>query len=182
MGFFDEMPYQDPDAPRRGGAWDPPVAEFPCAVATGPLVFARTEAVAVAVIGVWAFRAGFEFWVSARFHHAQPPVTGDMAPHESVHLGVQFADGRKAANFGRGPEPGPDAGPAGVAMSPQGFGGGLRHRDWSYWVSPLPPDGPVTFACEWAAAGIPESQASLDAHLIVEAAGHSAPLWPGQGR
>jgi hypothetical protein len=41
MGFFDDMPYQDPYERRRGGPWDPPVAEFPGAVATGSLVFAQ---------------------------------------------------------------------------------------------------------------------------------------------
>jgi hypothetical protein len=51
VGFFDDVPYQDTHRP-RGGLWDPPVAEFPCAVATGPLVLARAEAVAVAIIGV----------------------------------------------------------------------------------------------------------------------------------
>jgi hypothetical protein len=104
MGFFDDMPYRDPYDRRRGGPWDPPVAEFPCAVATGPLVFARTEEVAVAVTGVRAFQAGFEFWLDARFRHAQPPVEGGVAPQESVHVGVQFADGKKGANFGCGPE------------------------------------------------------------------------------
>jgi hypothetical protein len=60
MGFFDDVPYQDTHRP-RGDPWDPPVAEFPCAVASSPMVLAQTEAVAVAVIGVWAFQAGFEF-------------------------------------------------------------------------------------------------------------------------
>ena len=83
MGFFDDVPYQDAHR-LRGSVWDPPVAEFPCAVTTGPLVLARTEAVAVAVMGVWAFRAGFEFWISAQFRHAQPPASGDMAPQESA--------------------------------------------------------------------------------------------------
>jgi hypothetical protein len=181
MGFFDDVPYQELYG-RRGGAWRPAVDEFPCAVATGPLVFARTEAVAVAVIGVWAFQAGIEFWLDARFHHTQPPVEGGMAPQESVHVGVQFADGRKAANFGRAPELAQGAGSAGVALSPGGFGGGLHHRFWSYWVGPLPPAGPVTFVCEWVAADIPETQVSLDAQLIVDAARHSVQLWPEDSR
>jgi hypothetical protein len=180
-GFFDDVPYQDRYG-QRDGPWDPPVAEFPSAVATGPLVFAQTGEVAVAVIGVWAFQAGFEFWLDARFSHAQPPVEGGMAPQESVHVGVQFADGRKGANFGRGPELAQGAGPAGVALNLGGFGGGLRHRSWSYWASPLPSAGPVTFVCEWAAAGIPETQASLDAQQILDAARHSVQLWPGDGR
>ena len=70
----------------------------------------------------------------------------------------------------------------GVALNPGGFGGGLRHRNWSYWVSPLPPAGPVTFVCEWAAAGIPETRASLDGQLIVDAARRSVRLWPEDGR
>jgi hypothetical protein len=40
----------------------------------------------------------------------------------------------------------------------------------------------VSFVCEWAAAGIPETRASLDAQLIVDAAGHSVRLWPEDGR
>lgn len=150
--------------------------EFPCAVATGPLGVARTEKVAVAVIGVWAFKAGFEFWMSARFHHAQPPVSGDMAPHESVHIGVQFADGRKVANFSRGPAQAPGAEP-GVVLWPVGFGGGRRYRSWSYWVWPMPPPGPVTFVYEWVAAGLGEVRASLDARLILDATAHSVRLW-----
>ena len=182
MGFFDDVPHQDPDGRRRGGPWNWPVDEFPSAVATGPLVLAQTEEVALAVIGVWAFQAGFEFWLDARFHHTQPPVDGAMAPQESVHVGVQFADGKRGANFGRGPELAPDAAFTDVALNPGGFGGGLRHRHWSYWVSPLPPAGPVSFVCEWAGAGIPETRASLDAQLIVDAAGHSVRLWPEDGR
>jgi len=157
------------------------VAEFPCAVATRAVVLARTEAVALAVIGVWAFRAGFEFWVTARFHHGQPPASGDMAPQELARIGVQFVDGRKAASFGGGPALGREAEP-GVVLMPVGFGGGLRYRNWSYWVWPLPPAGPVTFVCEWAAADIAETRAGLDAQLILDAAGQSVPLWPGDTR
>ncbi len=180
MGFFDDVPYQDTHR-LRGSIWDPPVAEFPCAVTTGPLVLARTEAVAVAVIGVWAFRAGFEFWMSAQFRHAQPPASGDMAPQESAHIGAQFADGRKAASFGRGPALAPGTEPRMVLM-PVGLGGGLRYRSWSYWVWPLPPRGPVTFACEWAAAGIAEARADLGAQLILDAAAQSVQLWPKGNR
>lgn len=179
MGFFDDAPRYE--GGRRGDPWEPAVAEFPCAVASSAVVLARTEAVAVAVIGVWAFRAGFEFWMSAQFHHAQPPASGDMAPQESAHIGLQFADGRKAANFGGGPALAGGTEP-GVVLMPVGLGGGLRYRSWSYWVWPLPPAGPVTFVCEWAAAGIAEARADLDAQLILDAAGQSVPLWPEGNR
>jgi hypothetical protein len=56
MGFFDDVPRHDDSLRgRQGRLWEPAVAEFPCAVATGPLAVARTEEVAVAVIGLWAF-------------------------------------------------------------------------------------------------------------------------------
>jgi hypothetical protein len=88
----------------------------------------------------------------------------------------------RAPTLGRGPELAQGAELTGVTLNPGGFGGGLRHRNWSYWISPLPPAGPVTFVCEWAAAGIPETQVSLDAQLIVDAAGRSVQLWPEDGR
>ena len=66
MGFFDDVSRYPSSMPGpRGTPWDPPAGEFPCAVATGALVLARTEAVAVAVTTIWAFRAGFEFWIKA---------------------------------------------------------------------------------------------------------------------
>jgi hypothetical protein len=176
MGFFDEVPYQDLRG-RPGGSRDPPTGEFPCAIAIGPLVLARTESLAVAIIAVWAFQTGFEFWASAKFRRGQPPATGDLAPQESARVGLQFADGRKAASFGSGPEQG--AAPTGIFLMPLGLSGGLQHRDWSYWAWPLPPAGPVTIVFEWAGAGIAEQRGSLDAELILDAARRSVRIWPG---
>jgi hypothetical protein len=48
-------------------------------------------------------------------------------------------------------------------MNPVSFGGGHLHQDRSYWVWPLPPVGPLTFMCEWAAFDIPEMLADTDA-------------------
>jgi disulfide bond formation protein DsbB len=101
-----------------------------------------------------------------------------MAPQESAHVGLQLADGRRAANFTTRPAPAEDTGPPGLVLSTRGMGGGLRHREWSYWVWPLPPAGQVTFVCEWATADIPEAHASLDAQSILDAAGQSVQLWP----
>jgi hypothetical protein len=52
----------------HGGPWDRPEGEFPSAAASA-LLLARTEEVAVAVTAIWAFKAGFEFWVWAQFRH-----------------------------------------------------------------------------------------------------------------
>jgi hypothetical protein len=176
MGFFDGVSGVSPDAPYpRGGPWDPPSAEFP-RVAASAVVLARTEVVAVAITAIWAFTAGFEFWVHALFRHDGRAL--EKQPDDQVlHVGLQFADGRKVANVGPVAEPAGSV-PAGLILRPRSFGGGRRHQDRSYWVWPLPPAGPLSFFCEWAAFGIPESHADVDAQLILDAAAHSVQVWP----
>jgi hypothetical protein len=176
MGFFDGVSRISPDTPYpRGGRWDPPSAEFP-RVAASAVLLARTEVVAVAITAIWAFTAGFEFWVQAQFRHDGLALE-EQPDDQSLHVGLQFADGRKVADVGRVPEPaGSD--PGGLILSPRSFGGGRRHQDRSYWVCPLPPAGPLSFVCEWAAFGIPESHAEVDAQLVVDAARHSVQIWP----
>ncbi|MGH3398770.1 MAG: hypothetical protein ACRDPO_29200 [Streptosporangiaceae bacterium] len=51
--------------------------------------------------------------------------------------------------------------------------------DWRYWVSPLPPPGPLAFVCAWPAFGIAESRAELEAAQILAAARNCIDLWPG---
>jgi hypothetical protein len=178
MGFFDDAPRGSSALP-QGGPWDPPRQEFP-RVAASALLLARTDAVAVIVAAVWAFRDGFTFWVRAPFRQAGAGL--DERPDEqALHIGVQFADGRKAANAGRLPGPAGSV-PDGLILKPYGFGGGPQDWNLSYWVWPLPPAGPLTFVCEWPAYGIPETRAAIDGQLILDAARHSIQIWPdGQG-
>ena len=96
---------------------------------------------------------------------------------QSLHVGVQFSDGRKAANFGRGQEPVQGPVPAGLVMRLLSLGGGRHFRNWWFWVSPLPPAGSLTFACEWAEFDIRETRADVDANLILETAGQSSRIW-----
>jgi hypothetical protein len=174
MGFFDDVPASLETRP-EGDAWTRPAEEFP-AVAVSAVLLARTEAVAVAVTAVWAFSAGFEFWIKAKFRESGRALEHD-AEGQSLHVGVQFADGRKAADVGSTPSSAGSLAREPV-MSLVSFGGGLLQRSRSYWVHPLPPPGPVTFACEWAAFGIPEQRADVDAGLILAAATRSVRLWP----
>ena len=174
MGFFGDVSVSSSRIP-AGSPWDPPVAEFPC-VAVSALLLARTEEVAVAVTAIWAFSAGFEFWIKAEYRESGPALES-VPDDQSLHVGVLFADGKKAANVGRVPDA---AGSVanGLILRPISFGGGSRHRDRSYWVWPLPPAGPLTFVCEWSALGIPETRAEVDAQMISNAARHSLKLWP----
>jgi hypothetical protein len=96
---------------------------------------------------------------------------------ESLHIGLQFADGRKVVNVRHVPGPAGSV-PGHLILSPLSFGGGMFHRSRSYWVWPLPPAGPMTFACEWAAFGIWETRTELDAEPILRAAAQTIKLWP----
>src|SRR5258708_36583069 len=60
---------------------------------------------------------------------------------QSLHVGVQFSDGRKAANFGRGQEPVQGPVPAGLVMRLFSIAGGRRSPNRLFWVSPVPAAG-----------------------------------------
>lgn len=64
-----------------------------------------------------------------------------------------------------------------VVLSPGGGSGGGLTYEQSYWVSPLPPAGAVTFVCSWPAFGIDESTAVIDATALLLAAERSVVLW-----
>jgi hypothetical protein len=99
MGFFDDVSRIGADTPYpRGGPWDPPEAEFP-GVGASALLLARTGAVAVAVTAIWACTTGFEFWIKAQFRHGERALE-TQPDDQCLHVGLQFADGRKAANVG----------------------------------------------------------------------------------
>jgi len=68
----------------------------------------------------------------------------------------------------------------GLQIHQQGGGGSDRTVDQDFWVSPLPPEGPVTFVLSWPAFGMPESRTVVDSAPIREAAGRAQELWPPQ--
>jgi hypothetical protein len=184
MGFFDDIT-RNPDGVMR--ALPRPLGdELPAPVGMR-LMLARTEQVAVAVIGIWAFTAGFEFFVGVGMRDEIPgqSVASFMAgvddepldEDEFCRLGVQFSTGQKAANTELRAAPGGKSGIAGPIMRVQAGGGGLLSREWRYWVSPLPPPGPLAFVCEWPYFGISETRTETDAQPILDAAGQSIVLW-----
>jgi hypothetical protein len=189
MSFFDDVPAAEPE-PRIHHPWDPPVAEFPAVVPSGPLMLGQSERGAVAVTGISAYSAGFEIIVTARF---RPGIGGPFGPGDritggpeaaaarrSVRLGLQFADGTRVIGQDGGSGQSGDAEPAGPILRPFLVGGGPRSMFWRWWAWPLPPAGPMEFVCEWPAFGIPETRAGLDAQLILDAAAHSIRLWSGE--
>ncbi len=152
-------------------------------MAGGPWLIGRAEQVAVAVMVITAYSSGFELFITAR---ARPGAAGRDAAagprlgaaRRSFRFGLQLADGRKVLADPDADRPGPASGPEGPILLPYAFGGGPRMQFSRWWAWPLPPAGPLDLVCEWQPLGIPETRASLDGQLILDAAQRSIRLWP----
>jgi hypothetical protein len=163
-----------------------PDAVIPGAV-PGELLLIRTEEVAVAIGGICAYPNGFEFTARVRmrgkdkngpgwhdpfdrFGRRGPRASGDV-----LQLGLLFADGRRGATTARNWAP---ADPEHLVLQPGSGGGSDRRWDGTFWVHPLPPDGPVTFVAAWPEYGVPETQAEVDGAPVRAAAARAVILWP----
>jgi hypothetical protein len=95
-------------------------------------------------------------------------------------VGVEYSSGARAANVNdlrpevqtkdililrtsaHGRSSGSFLGPAGVS----------RSITRTYWLSPLPPAGPVRFVCAWPECGIPEHRVEIDASELTHRLDH----------
>jgi hypothetical protein len=147
------------------------------------LQFAQSEQAAIAIIGISAYSQGIEIFVAQRIRPGVPGFDEDPAPAalsrprtepQSFEISLRLADGHEVIS-GRSPG---DAKPAGPILRPRG-GGGTAHSVLSrWWAWPLPPRGPLEFACRWPMYGIAETRVAIDAQLILDAAQRSIRLWP----
>jgi hypothetical protein len=94
---------------------------------------------------------------------------------DNLRLGVAFADGRKWQ--GGFPHNLRKDAPAGPLLMPQGGGGSEHHYTQGFWLWPLPPAGPVTFALTWPEGGIAEAIVQLDGERLRAAAQEAERLW-----
>lgn len=162
------------------------------------LLLARSDRAAVVVASATAYPAGVEFTVDVRhlpeeeadsaakwrgppWHY--PYGEGGELPDELLRLGVEFADGAKVTTLRPG-LPSPDVWRAGAAEPPsgpvliaQGGSGSTGRWTQTFWLWPLPPDGPLSFVCEWPAADIGLSRANVERTLLRDAASRSQTLW-----
>lgn len=200
MPFF-EVPEPEP-APRRkrrrrrttSDPWARPADWIPRYLPLG-FVLGASDRMAVCVAGVACYPRGFAFDLvsvskyrldydeEGHFHSLDPffPPHGRRreVPDTLLRFGVQYANGSKATNLDEDflgfpsttRRTGPNLGTSG------GSGGSPEVYHHSMWVWPLPPDGPVTFACEWPAFGIPESLHRVPGARIRKAAEKSKPVF-----
>jgi hypothetical protein len=199
MEFF-KAPDQPPPEPSflelEPKPWQgPPVRTLPGLLAD-TLVLAHTDRVAVAVSSLAAYPTGFMFsletvprrygpreWAGLdHFGYGHGVGEGGLPP-ELLRFGVEFADGSRATSLdmlSHRPEE-PDVVPGAPVLRPRGGGGGGGRWTHNSWVWPLPPPGPLTFACEWPALDIPLTRLDIDADLLRRAAGRSRLLWDDPG-
>lgn len=165
-----------------------PDNEVPVAVAL-TAVLARTADLAVILTTVQAASTGFGFEVSVRMRQSPQPgqdVYGQFMANAGAGgqflLGVEFCDGRRASVLdpldGWAPTSGTSVEELPVTLSGAGGGGGGRRFDHTWWVSPLPPPGPLLVVVRWDAQDLPETVVELDGGAIAAAGAACQQLWP----
>jgi hypothetical protein len=160
-------------------AQGPPLGERPVALSLG-VVLAHTDAVAVHIAGAYAYSTGLTFGVAMVSRSGDGLQGRDAdslarpAGEDDAHMGVVFADGRRAT---------PDTEPRGpeapsILLGARGGGGDASAYETRMWLWPIPPEGPLTFAFRWLAEGIEETTVAIDAAPLREASARTAVWWP----
>jgi hypothetical protein len=173
-----------------------PENEIPASLGLTVLL-GRTDDAAVGITAIEAFSTGFRFTLAVRLRQLPPELAhgglfnlisshihpGTEIPLERrLLLGIEYADGRRASTLNQMRMPGPGAVADGeqLVLVQQGGGGGQHSVDQTYWVAPLPPDGPVVVVLAWPGFAIAESRTVLHGAAIRAAAASSHLLWPPQ--
>ncbi|HEX5995850.1 MAG TPA: hypothetical protein VFY84_11970 [Jiangellales bacterium] len=198
IGHWSGQP-DEPPTPEQLQQWhrrmSPPENEFPAGVGITVLL-GRSDDAAAGITQLEAYSTGFRFTLNVRLRQARPEIVGGRLfmlisprPHPGIEipleerllLGLEYPDGHRASTLqdmrvglGLG------AGGQQLVLFQQGGNGDELSVDQTYWVSPLPPEGPVTFVLAWPAFGMPESRTVVDGAAIRAAADRSQLLWPAQ--
>jgi hypothetical protein len=190
VSLFDD----EPAKPVRAGAdWEnyrrhrapesgPPQDEVGV-LALSSFLLTRTAEVVVAVRGIIAYSDGLHVSVVVLF--ADEQKSEDLAyslddysrSPGRFRFGCVFADGRTATSGTRD---------APLVADERGDGSGLvllgsstSALTWtgSYWLYPLPPEGPLVMGCRWPDRGIAETLVEIDPAPLLRAAAASASVW-----
>jgi hypothetical protein len=166
-----------------------PDNEVPAPVAF-TAVLGRTDDVAVCIAGMHAYTTGLSFRLAVRLRQMRPGLRNRMFDMVSGHgpgtpaedrllLGVEYADGRTVSNIAGDDWFAMDELPDDqLVLTPGGGGGGGLSYDQRFWLSPLPPPGPVTLVCAWPALDLAETSAEVQGQALLDAATRALVLWP----
>ena len=107
----------------------------------------------------------------------------DPSP-QLLRVEIAYADGKRASTVDA-VDPMSDldnlyaGGPEQLRLQLGDGGGGGGSWSFSLWVTPLPPDGPVTFTCAWPALGVEPTDLTVQGSRFVEAARKARPIFEG---
>lgn len=122
------------------------------------VILASQPRLFIAVTECVAYSTGFSIGIAVR---SKDDLRSDP---DGVQIGVRFSDGQPARADG-------------PVIGQSGSRPGGRSWNFSYFVWPLPPDGPVTITCKWAARGLHAAGKQLDGTAIRAAGLKSHSVW-----
>ena len=163
-----------------------PDNEIP-AVLPFTVILGRTPDLAVALLGLRAYSAGISFDLAVRSRRDLPSElyhSMHVSATDNLMVGVELADGRRASTLDRADDPWGPGQPDELRLTQGSGGGGGRTYAMSYYLTPVPPAGPVTFVCAWPAQEIPETTTVIEAAQLApfasfaDAASQAVELWP----
>jgi hypothetical protein len=172
MGFFDDIPRHEEDvweSPRRQAAWVGPPENMVGGTALLDRVLVNSGETAIVLRGAEAFPTG----VVLRVGGMRRPAATLRDTFTGFRFGVGLPDGRKlvAGHW-------QDDGHPTARLSSRGGSHGPLTLDHHYWLWPLPPEGPLTFALKWEREGIGETLVEADSAPLRAAASGVTELWP----
>jgi hypothetical protein len=151
------------------------------------LPFGRSEQTAIAITGLLAYSNGFEIFLTRLRRPDAPGFDEDLEPGapggklagpETFRFSVEFSDGRTVTHdkpYGRSSAtPHGEAEPVEPILWSRGGGGTSHYQLMRWWVSPLPPSGPVEVICQ---LGTREIRGGFSARSILDAARRSFQMW-----
>ncbi len=159
------------------------------------MVLAHTPDAAVAVTHMTAFTTGVAFNLAVRLRVAPDgphrgglyelisphgPPRGNIELDRRLLFGVEYADGRTATNISTNGWPPKHHDDREPTLMLNGGGGGELSVDNTFWLFPVPPDGPFTFICSWPAFGIDETRHVIEHADLTTASTRSTTLWARQ--
>ena len=191
--YFGHSLDEDAPTPEQIPNWrrrmDPPENEVPGAVPWSAILGYSTD-LAVALVGARAYSTGIQLEVAVRARQKSRRGSEDLYDEISGYppvgvdrllLDVEYADGRVATNATNAAQDGwpyqepPDDEPS---LHPRSSSSSRRGIDVEFFLSPLPPAGPLAIVCAWPHRGIPETRTALDGAALTEAVKQIQVLWP----
>ena len=153
-------------------------------VVPAPRVLARTADAALLLQAVQVFSTGVQIQLQLR-SRVDPPFDPGAPPAARMRgllgsdlmLGVEFADGRRAANLGGPRSFLPEAAAGDVTLVRSGGHGSGRAAETAFFLTPLPPDGPVLLVVAAPGLQLDEQRVELDGAALRAAARDVIRLW-----